>query len=71
MKIEIQKTGMYHYSVFARRWIFFVQKIGTATVSLDGNRINLIMNPKWWGHARSIGEHLDREYLQQVDKQSS
>lgn len=70
MKIGIRKTGMYHYELYKKRF-FRMQKIGTATISIDGKRINLIMNPKWWGYARSIGEYLEREYLQQVDKQSS
>lgn len=72
MKIRVQKTGLYHYNLYAKRFIFFVQKIGTATISLDGKRINLNINPRWWGYARDIGEYIEKEYLlQQESKQGS
>lgn len=39
MKIGVQKIGLYHFDVNARRFIFFLQKIGTVTISLDGDRL--------------------------------
>ena len=62
MKMGIRKIGMYHYELYRKRF-FWMQKIGTATISLDGKRINLNMDRKWWGYARSIGEYIEKEYI--------
>lgn len=71
MKLGVRRTGLYHYNVFVKRF-FTWRKIGTANISLDGRRINLNTNPKWWKYARDIGEFVEKEYLlQQANEQSS
>lgn len=62
MKIRVQKTGLYHFEVYARRFIFF-EKIGTVTISLDGERIELYLNKKWQAYARDIAEFIDQNYV--------
>lgn len=72
MKIGVQKTGLYHFDVYARKFIFFKQKIGRVTTSLDGERIDLYLNPKWQAYARDIAEFIGQNYVsKQFNKQSS
>ncbi len=61
MKIGIQQSSWYHYDLLVKRF-FFRQKIGTATISLDGKRIDMHIDPKWLIYARNFGEILKKEY---------
>lgn len=66
MKVGIRKVGLYHYELYKKSF-FRMQKIGTATISMDGKKITLNMEPKWWGYARSIGEYIEKEYILQKE----
>ncbi len=70
MKMRIKKVGLYHYNLY-KKGLFGKQEIGTATISLDGKRIDLNMSEKWWAYARSIGEYIEKDYILHQEKKET